>query len=323
MSAMDGASLDRELTASAMLSARSVAEDAESAALSLPLSSAAVFEPFYSYLIVDEPAIHLMPLHFLPEALRERVGKDSLHELAVAAKLEYTRNRWLDEMVDDPSAEARSLSTHQLNDAILGLINQRYTRVFEGSTAASFFRVLADLYARHGLSLVLDGRRSGRSASQVTFGEYVEHAKMRHGPVRAPLDAVLLLTGAGDSELERARACWHNWALGVQFYDDALDVEEDYRDGNVSWAVSRTLGYFSAPTDNLALLRRMPDRDVFYERALVEGVIFEVLTHAESFFAESARLAWPTYSSWAALQQACLNQAQRLRKDYEHLLSEA
>jgi len=49
-----------------MLSARSIGEKAERATLSLALAHGTVFEAFYSYVFVDEPAVHLMPLHFLP-----------------------------------------------------------------------------------------------------------------------------------------------------------------------------------------------------------------------------------------------------------------
>ena len=94
---------------------------------------------------------------------------------------------------------------------------------------------------------------------------------MRHGPVRAPVDAVLLLTGTSENLLRRARSCWHNWALGVQFYDDALDVEEDFQNRNLTWAVGRTLHYFHRASHNPAT-QKMPDPDTFYGRALAEGV---------------------------------------------------
>ena len=78
---------------SATLNARRVAEEAERTVLSLPEAQEEGFEAFLAYLVVDEPAIHLMPLHFLPGRSRGDVGYDCLHELAVAAKLEYAHNR--------------------------------------------------------------------------------------------------------------------------------------------------------------------------------------------------------------------------------------
>jgi hypothetical protein len=65
----------------------------------------------------------------------------------------------------------------------------------------------------------------------------------------------------------------------------------------------------------------MPDPDTFYERALAEGVVSEALSHAESFFSESARLAEPTFPSWVPFQKACVSQARRLREDYEKLVT--
>jgi hypothetical protein len=79
---------DENVATSAMLKARSIGEEAERAALSLPLKREKVFESYYTYLTVDEPAVHLMPLHFLPQASREQVGEGPLRELAVAGKLE-------------------------------------------------------------------------------------------------------------------------------------------------------------------------------------------------------------------------------------------
>jgi hypothetical protein len=311
-----------DLATSAMLNASRIGEEAERAALSLPFTGEKVFESYYTYLTVDEPAVHLMPLHFLPPASREQVGEGSLRELAVAGKLEYARNRWLDEMVDHPGSTPGLHPAHRLNDALITLINSRYAGVLDGAAAAAFFPVLSVLHARHGLSLILDGARFRGVIPPLTLEAYAEHARTRHGPVRAPVDAVLLLTGASESLLRRARSSWHNWALGVQFYDDALDVEEDFRNRNLTWVVGRTLHYFNRSSGN-PVIHRMPDPDTFYERALAEGVVSEALSHAESFFAESAGLAEPAFPSWVPFQKACLSQARRLREDYEKLVAGA
>src|SRR5215204_2574467 len=190
-----------------MLNARRIGEEAERAALSLSLTREKVFESYYTYLTVDEPAVHLMPLHFLPQESWGQVGEGQLSDLAVAAKLEYARNRWLDEMVDHPGSTPGLAHAHRLNDALITLIGSRYAGVLDGAAATSFFPVLSGLHARHGLSLILDGARSW---GVITLEEYAEHARTRHGPVRAPVDAVLLLTGAADSLLRRARSSWHN-----------------------------------------------------------------------------------------------------------------
>jgi hypothetical protein len=302
-----------------MLSARGIGEEAEEVVLALPLAHGPVFEAFYSYVVVDEPAVHLMPLHFLPVSSRERVEEGQLQELAVAAKLEYARNRWLDELADKPSYAYGLSAEHRLNEALLGLIRSRYSRVLDGPVATAFFSVLANLYACYGLSLVLDSTWCRNPTSALTLQDYAEHARMRHGPVRAPIDAVLMLVGAEDELLQRARSSWHNWALGVQFYDDALDIEEDFRDRNLSWTVARALehheGYSDTPSSG--------ERDAFYEMALKEGVICEALGHARSFFDEAARLAEPEFPGWVAYQRACESRVENLRVDYEKLLAGA
>lgn len=305
-----------------MLNARCIGEEAERVALSLPLAQEEAFGSFYSYLIVDEPAVHLMPLHFLPDASRGRVDEGFLRELSVAAKLEYARNRWLDELVDNPGSVTGVSSAHRLNEALIGLIHSRYAGVLDANAAAAFFPVLLDLHARHGLSLILDSTWSRNSAPFMTVREYAGHAKTRHGPVRAPLDAVLFSVGAADSLLERARDSWHNWALGVQFYDDALDIEEDFQNHNLSWTVSRTLEYYDEQHGNTHT-PGAPTSDAFYEKAMTEGIVSETLGYAGSYFAESARLAEPAFPSWVAYQRACLDRTRLLREDYERLIAEA
>ena len=53
-----------------------------------------------------------LPLHFLPIDRDADIGPSALHDLGVAAKLEYTRNRWLDEMVDAIRPSPVPLSAH-------------------------------------------------------------------------------------------------------------------------------------------------------------------------------------------------------------------
>lgn len=313
-------SLRPESTVPKILDARRVAEEAESAVLALSLTKSKEFESLYSYLIVDEPSIHLLPLHFLPFELGELVGDTALHDLGVAAKIEYTRNRWLDEMVDASESSPDSLTVHRLNAALIVLTNNRYARALNPLAGASFFATLAELHARHGLSLVLDGRKAKRLESPLSLKGYVEHARARHGPMRAPLDAVLLLAGAPAKEIRRARSSWHNWELGVQFYDDALDIEEDFRQRNLSWVVSRTLEVFRERLDR-GNPHRLPDPDVFYEIALTEDVVCQALTYAERFFTASARQAEQPFPTWAAFQRQCIRRTVLLREDHERILA--
>lgn len=301
------------------LSARRVGEMAERAALSLSVASESAFEAFYTYLAIDEPAVHLLPLHFSPRESRGQVDENVLYELGVAAKFEYARNRWLDEVADRPGSLPGLASVHRVDDALLASIHARYDGVLAGAAAETFFRELAGLYARHGSSLALDSVWDRNQAFYMTLEEYAAHARMRHGPVRAAVDAVLLAVGAGGELTARARSSWHSCALGIQLYDDALDIEEDFRDHNCSWAVGRTLEYFDGGPGG----QDAPDPDAFYEVALTKGVLSETLDHAESCFAEAARLAGTDFPGWAEYQEACVGQSRRLREDYERLTAGA
>jgi hypothetical protein len=292
-----------------------VGEEAERAVLSLGVARDDDFGSLYSYVAVDEPAVHLTPLHFCDEGARASIPPAALHDLGVASKLEYARVRWVDGIVDAGGASSLP-STHRLHDALLGLISARYSSAL-GGAFGRFLPTLADLYARHAMSVALDAARSRGDAPPVSLDGYVEHAMARHGPYRAPVDAVLILIGASEEALRDARKSWHSWALGVQLYDDALDAEEDYADGNPSWTVGRALMDVGETLD----ANPSPGADAFYEAALREGAIFETLLHAESFFEESARAAGRRFPSWVSFQQTCLDQTRGYREDLEALLS--
>ena len=303
---------------SPLLEARRVGETAERDILSLALPRNEAFEALYSYLTVDEPAVHLMPVHFLPRSSRGVVERRFLLPLGVAAKLEYVRSRWIDEIVDQGSVAA-SPDVYRLHDAVVDLIMARYSEVLRGRGRSVFFRTLIALYARHAVSVAVDGSRPASRVSALGEEEYSAQVRARNGSFRASVDAVMMLAGAPERLLQRARECWHSWVLGAQLYDDALDVEEDYGANHLTWAVARTLtGLHESEGGD-----HRPDRDRFYEAALTGGALTETLEWAESCFENAARLAEIEFPSWAALQRACITQTSRLRGDLQQLTTEA
>lgn len=296
------------------LDARSVGETAERAVLSLRLPRDRAFEALYSYLVVDEPAIHLMPLHFLPRSYCGVVEHSALHSLGVAAKLEYTRSRWIDEIVDS-GYTGSLLAVHRLHGALVDLIFAHYSKVLHGRAASTFFQALARLYAHHGASVAVDGSRPRRIPRSLTVEEYSAQARARNGSFRACVDAMLSLTGASVETSRRATESWQLWVLGAQFYDDALDLEEDFESEDLTWTVARTL----ADLGRDEIGDRGPDRDAFYEVALVKGSLTDTLAQAEASFRSAERLAGDEFPSWAALQRACIKQTSKLRKDLQGL----
>jgi len=297
---------------SAWLDNTEVCQEAIDLAAGLPHASESDFERFYTYLLVDEPIIQLMPGYFLPLWAENEVRPEVLRALAVAAKLENARNRWSDEMVDGHTPFAALTPPHGLNEAVVSLTNRLYGAVLPREQAAHFFERLATLYARHSLSLILDGRRLDLLQRPLTLAEYEVQAKARHSSVRAPLDALLILVGANEEQYTRATQSWHAWGLGAQLYDDALDVEEDFRQGALTWTVSRTLECFGG--------RSPGNVDEFYETCLKEGIVSETLRRAEDHFARAAELARSSFPRWTPVQRGCMGQARTLREDYERLL---
>lgn len=296
------------------LDARSVGEAAERLVLGLAVPRDRAFAALYNYLVVDEPAVHLMPLHFLPRSTGCGVGRGDLQSLGVAAKLEYARSRWVDEIIDAGRAESL-LAAHGLHDELVKLVFERYSEVLRDRAAGDFFRTLAGLYARHGASLAVDGSRPRRPSGPLTEEDYSAQVHARNGSFRASLDAVLLLAGVPEDTLQTARQSWHMWVLGAQLYDDALDVEEDFESESLTWTVARTLNRIGPNTGT----SRRPDRDTFYEAALADGSVVETLVWAETCFRSAASLADAEFPSWAALQRACITQTSTLRTDFQSL----
>ena len=271
------------------------------------------FERFYTYLLVDEPIIQLMPGYLFPVWAEQSVKPETLRVLAVAAKLENARNRWLDNMVDSPEDLASSIPSHELNEAVVALTNRLYKIVLPEDLVGTFFGRLATLYARHSLSLVFDGKREAARKCFAEIKDYETHAMARHSSVRAPLDALLTLLRTDVEQYETATESWHAWGLGAQLYDDALDVEEDFRLGTMTWTVSRTLEWFKPQVPE--------DSDEFYEAALKEGVVTQTLERAEEHFARAAELASTDFPRWVPVQNGWKQQTRALRDDYESLFA--
>lgn len=289
-----------------------VCQEAIEAACGLPCMQEVEFEKFYTYLAVDEPIIQLMPAYLLPVWAEQDTRSETLHALAVAAKLENARNRWLDDMVDNRDVQVSLATSQRLNEAIVDLANRRYAQVLPDRMIARFFERLTMLYARHALSLLLDGKQDILPRRPLALVDYEAHAEARHGPVRAALDALLILLEADQDHCTRATRSWHAWGLGAQLYDDALDIEEDFRKGTLTWTVSRTLEFFGD---------RSPETsEEFYGVALKEGVVTQTLVRAEKHFIRAAELARSTFPRWANVQEGCVQQARTLREDYERLL---
>ncbi len=100
----------------------------------------------------------------------------------------------------------------------------------------------------------------------------------------APVEALLIVTGAGEGKKRRARACLESLAVAWQLGDDVLDIEEDYRDGRLSWVVSETLRRIPGNDP-------LPEPDAFYEAALLGGCVQRTLEESLTFYREAEIVA--------------------------------
>lgn len=270
---------------------------------------------------VQDPVFDCLPLHFCGPRdsaaganVAEVTGSERLLALAVSGKLLYAQLRWLDAVLDGPENPPHSI-VHQVNEALVDLIQDRMVR--GAADPPSALRVLSKLYARYSASAVLDATYSGTACARFGFDDYVAQAKARAAPVRAPVDAVLAESGASPQTRYNAAESFELFTVGLQFYDDALDAEEDFRDRRPSWLVCATLG----DPSNREIADAEPDR--FYEKALTGGFVSESLRAAEQHFKASYSLAEPRFPSWAEFQRQYSTDAAALREQYDDLISSA
>jgi hypothetical protein len=273
------------------------------------------------YLAVGEPVVDLLPEHFIPDRPGADIDATALHQIAVAGKLIYAQIRWLDEFSDarPPAGDLTAdspVTIHPLNGALFDLIRGTFESVLDRAMVPTFFSTLSGLYVRFAASLAVDSSFPGTFPSTMAFEHYASQAKARAAPVRAPVEAVLLLSRAAPEEVERARFCFETSAVALQLLDDALDIEEDFRDRRLSWAVHRTLAlWWGAKATNL------PDPRAFYELALSGGVIVENLQTTERLFQQSAVAAQDLFPSWVRYSHQLSAEAQQLRIRFQSLAS--
>jgi hypothetical protein len=287
------------------------------AAASLPEAKGEAFESLSPFLRVSESVVEMLPDYFVVERARASVDGGTLHKLAVAGKLVYAHIRWLDELADQSSSQAHNIFAHPLNDSLFDLIGETFADALDASITSTFFANLAHHYACYSASLALERGSFENAASVMPIEQYLRHAKARAIPMRAPVDAVLLLTDATDSEAQRARSSFESCAAALQLLDDALDVEEDYQDGRLSWVVQRTISSCTVNDDHL------PDPDVFYRTALLEGILVQSLVQAEHLFHQAAKPIQHHFSGWALYCDEMRDTTRKLRHRYESLVTNA
>jgi len=273
-------------------------------------------------LAVDEPVVDLLPEHFIPDRPGVDIDATALHQIAVAGKLIYAQIRWLDEFTDarPPAGDLTAdspVTIHPLNEALSGLIRGAFEGALDPAMSPTFFSVLSDLYVRFAASLAVDSSFPGTIPSTMAFEHYASQAKARAAPVRAPVEAVLLLSRAAPEEVKRARFCFETSALALQLLDDALDIEEDYRDRRLSWAVHRTLALWWE-----AQATELPGTRAFYELALSGRVIVESLYTTEHLFQRSAASAQDLFPSWVSYSHQLSEEARQLRIRFQNLASD-
>jgi len=264
-----------------------VAELAAQVALSVPeVKNSKAIAGLLPFLLTPQPEVEELPGMFLPAGTRGEVDDAALLEIAVGGKIQYAQVRWLDELAD--SVE-RSMdppgSVHRLSEALAREARSHFAAALRSSgKEAAFFSSLSDLNARYAASLALDGAYRNTTSARLSFEDYVEHAKARAAPLRAPLDALLVLVDSAEEVTRGARSCFEFAAAAKQLGDDTLDLEEDFRDRQLSWVVSETLRHLGNPDPP-------PEADEFYEAALLGGFIDRNLAAAEELYWEALALA--------------------------------
>jgi hypothetical protein len=272
------------------------------------------------FLLTPEPVVEELPTLFLPAGTEtEHVDLGALLEIAVAGKIVYAQVRWLDDLADSldwPLAPPGAV--HRLSEALSREAHKRFAAGLRGCKETSgFFSSLADLNARYAASLAFDGVSSrGTQLGRISLEDYVEHAKCRAAPLRAPLDALHVLVGASEEDKRLARSCFELTAAAMQLHDDTLDVEEDYSQGRLSWVIAETLRHLGDPDER-------PGTDEFYGAALLAGFIDRNLAAAEMLYAEALSLTEGRFPGCVEFLRGEVRETRAMKDDMARIVSSA
>lgn len=278
-----------------------------------------------SYVCVPQREFDLLPLHFLPEsqnALSRGLSAGQLTDLCVASKLLYAQIRWLDSIVDNHQKTLDIHNLHNVNSALEQLINTAFREALDGE-ATEFFATLVGLYSSYSLTAVLDSHATMRLDESVTVESYASHAKARTAPMRAPVDAVLMASGADQNLMNSAREAFENCMVAIQFYDDCLDVEEDFAAQRGSWLVRRIVSERKrvASLAGKADTTSSPTADDFYAGALHDGHIDDALSTSLQYFYAARSISEQAFPGWAQIQSKLIQRVQSLRNEYRDIVA--
>jgi hypothetical protein len=303
-------------TRSGLFDHDSVAALAAEAVLSAPqVKGSEALGGLLPFLLTPDPVVEELPALFLPAGSMKVPDARALLEIAVAGKILYAQVRWLDDLADSmgrPVDPPRAV--HQLSQALSCEARRRFATALRGSAGeAGFFSSLSDLNARYASSLALDGACRNTVPARMSLGDYVEHAKARAAPLRAPLDALLVLIDTDQEEERKARSCFELAAAAKQLHDDTVDIEEDYRDRRLSWVVSATLHHLGDPDPPL-------EADEFYEASLLGGFVDRNLAAAEGLYREALVLAVNHFPGCVAFLENGARETRAMKDDLERIV---
>lgn len=271
-----------------------VAEEAAATLLDLPQARGnGALPSLATYLAFEAPTVDPLPFRFFRTGSDDSQTNPGLvwraQRLAVGGRLLVARVRWLDEMVDSGRPLGTPTDVHRLSTAVHEKALSYFKSCLTGGQEAEFLACFARLEARHATSIAVDAASggtpaAGRAPATVEIESYAEQAKARAMVASASVEAQLIATGASEEEKRRARECLEALAVAWQLGDDVLDLEEDYRDGRLSWIVSETLR--SLPEDD-----PLPEPDDFYEVALVGGHVRRALEESLAYYRNAEQAA--------------------------------
>ena len=271
------------------------------------------------FLLTPEPVVEELPALFLPAGVDPHAASpDALRTIAVAGKIVYAQVRWLDHLADAEDPVAPPGHVQCLCTILSREAQARFAVALDssGDGVAGFFSSFASLNARYAASLALDAA-AARNTPFVRLGldDYVEQAKARAAPLRAPLDALHTHLGLSEEQRILGRTCFEVASAAVQLHDDSLDVEEDYAATSLSWIVAETLRH-------LGDAHNRPGADEFYYAALHGGFVDRALAKSLVLYEEALRLAEEGRLSGSVLWlEKEIREARDLREDLAELVS--
>jgi hypothetical protein len=224
------------------------------------------------------------------------IARSQVHDAMLAHALAVIDGFGTDRMED--SQIPRS---HELADLIVHLRASRDRALGRVASLRSEMTSFAVTHAR----MIAAVRAEGRVFGGCEPADFARYERIAAGKTSIGLPAsVALAQAAGFSEVECravAKTLESIW-LGMQYHDDVVDWEDDFRRGS-AWAVLLARGVVSEVSPRVCLTERNPVRDMVLESGVLSHMLERSFRHFRAARKRAEALGVHGLSAWAKCKE--------------------